>query len=153
MVPMHEERWCGHRSVSAKSRVRPRLLDLCNTLSTRTPSGTGPKELTRSCPYLSLLAFTSGFLFRFFEVQVVFAGGRAPSPVRVVPPSLPVPNAPGCCVRIIGIFRAAVKHHTLPEDTTRAFISNRSSMLWQRSEGTVDQLLPSRVLLELAPQR
>ena len=114
--------------------------------------GAAAKELTRSCPYLPLLALTSGFVFRLFKGKVVSAGGRVPSPVRVVPPSIPMPNALGCCVRIFGNFSAAVKRNRLPEDTSCAFISNRS-MLWQRSEGTVEQLLPSRVFPELAPHR
>ena len=73
MVPRLEEHLCGHLSVSAVSRDRPRHLDLCSSLSTRTPRGASGKELMRSCLYLSLIAFTSGFVFRFLKVKVVFS--------------------------------------------------------------------------------
>ena len=55
-------------------------------------------------------------------------------------------------MRFIEIFRAAVKRSTVPEDTSCAFISNRS-LLWQRSEGALEQHLPLRVFLDLAPHR
>ena len=113
-----------------------------------TPREAAGKELMRSCLCLSLIAFTLGFVFRLFKVKVVLTGGHVSFSVRVVPPSLPMPNAPGCSVRIFGIFRAAVKRSTLPEDTSCVFISIRS-MLWQRSEGAVEQLFLSRVFPEL----
>ena len=106
----------------------------------------------RSCLYLSLIAFTSGFVFRLFKVNVVLAVGRVPSSVRVVPPSLSRPNAPGCCVRIFVIFRSAVKRSTLPEDTSCVFISMRS-MLCNEAKELWNNFFLSRVFPELTHHR
>ena len=129
--------WCeGLKSTGVVTSASQQSLVIAHDISIfvasfrRGPRVGQQKQLTRSCPFLSLLAFTSGFVFHLFKISIVSASGRVPSLVHVVPPSLPMPNAPDCSVRIKGIIRGAVKRSTLPGDPSCAFISNRS-MLWQ----------------------
>ena len=91
-------------------------------------------------------SFASSSL-RFFYLVVVF-----PLPCVKCHPRSPGRMLKAAACASLEIFRAAVKRSTVPEDTFSAFISNRS-LLWQRSEGALEQLPPLRVFLELAPHR